>query len=790
MGTILQHRSTTFLFLLLAFISQGQDNYIQIHPNEVSDLKIFGSNNTVIRGTEVEIIRQGISEEVVKNIEKRYQYQLDSLGQALGEARITLDLFTRQTKQLQRQKEQALLDAATVLSEFKSLDSIENTRVYQTADSLYRIGKIDACLAIVSNLKLSREDEKNAKNRRLKARLHSINFEFKEAALNFEKAVSIFKNFENLSAAIQFFYAMGLTDKLYHYLQEADQLAQLTAEKLLVKSYLFYLNKTNNEKATAIALLDELYALVEDSDRTLNEKRSFRAAIKHEKAGVYLNVFSKQKEALDLAMEAAATYKSLAETDEQYRSNYLETCYTQTLILKYMRNYEGAYTAGKLALDEFAEQLDTLYDLRSSFHQLMGIVSKELKKYDEAIQYATMALHHMDSTYDARPSLPLLRMLAFQYYNLGNVYLFKKDFEKAITTFGQSLEQYKLILSIDSSSMENLTYLGQLTNNRGKAFELSGQTTLALNDYLLARDFFSQRETFTDKIIFDDNSVNAVQNTANLYAKTGRHYESLQYYRELIAQIGRLMPTEPAYWQEYMYAYTIKLSNSLKEVYKSRPQIGYLVESHRHLRGAKTISKGNNYLKYNEQLNEEYLRIYKELLDLLYPLTQAPFKLDSLLSRLSMRLEFEQYPEFEQDLEYAVAWYKNNASEASNSISQKRSPFFIALDERQDEVDRFEYAWWQNHAAIATLLQGNFAKALEESRTAAIHSDGTDTQALLAVLLIIQGEEKEALKLIRGIRLKKGEKQQLITALFDFLESKQLFVMNKEEQQGLLKKIK
>lgn len=681
-------------------------------------------------------------------------------------------------------------DASIVLNEFKRLDSIENKRIYNTADSLFAIGETAACLAFISDIKLSKEDAKNAKNRRLKARLHSINFEFEEAAINFEKAVTIFEDFENLTACIEFYYSIQKADKQLFYLQKAQKVAASVDEKTFTTLHLFLLKKNNLEKEAAAVLLTELEALIAASDhKTLTEKRALRAALLLEKADLLKNVYNKQQQALDYAVEAVERYQRILKDNDEYTDSFLSAIYTQALILKYMRRYQDSYELCKTTYTAYAKQLEQSKENKAFFEQLLGIVSKELKQYEEAISYNLLTVQYMDSIYKHKPNIGALQGLCHQYYNLANMYLFKKDYQASIRTYHQALEHFQEIYAIDSTSLENLNFLGMLTNNRGKAFEKSNELHKALNDYHKAFSYFDARVNFIGKSIYDDNLVNATQNIANTYVLLNKNYEALAYFRTTIRQINILMPTEPPYWQAYMHRYAIKLAECLYHNYQDTKLAGYLIEAHRHIRGAKIIVDGNKALKNNKEAGVELKEIYQKVVNQLYPFSQRPFDATTFINKLSLKEVSQQFSEIEDD-DFLAAIIKNNATEAQNRIARKRSPFYQSLDEREEEIDQFEYAYWRSISSILALKQQDFSTALSESKLAATHSKHTDFQVLAVVMLIINKEKKEALKTLQSISLSKSEKTTLLQQVFKALSDQQLYQIELDDLNDFLKKVK
>ncbi|MDC8005774.1 tetratricopeptide repeat protein [Aureisphaera galaxeae] len=133
---------------------------------------------------------------------------------------------------------------------------------------------------------------------------------------------------------------------------------------------------------------------------------------------------------------------------------------TMAIIQKNIRDYVGSEANSIRAINHLEKADDTQY--LASANNNLGLISNELGKYDEAIEYHTMVLEN-------RRELGKNALVVGSLNNIGLVYASKEDYAEAIRYYNSALSHDSIMKSKPSTQ-------ARLWDNLARAKALSGQT--------------------------------------------------------------------------------------------------------------------------------------------------------------------------------------------------------------------------------------------------------------------------------------------------------------------------
>ena len=260
------------LFLLISLVSViilGQTNLVyldidKVHPDSVT---IRGNNNNLLIGDDLSININYIPPEILKAIESKYQEKLNSLDWAYKNQDLSLYEKEEELERLKIEINVAIDQARVLKSKFETIDIEKSNQQYKKAYEAYFSGNTQLAIAALEAIDLDNEDRKNADNRKMRASLHAINFEFEKAEQNYEIAVRIYSDYENhydfgdyLIGIHQYKKALVQVDQADKYADEPFKEYELS--EMRVNAYMSYydyvaaISEFENQ-VTIIARLDE-----------------------------------------------------------------------------------------------------------------------------------------------------------------------------------------------------------------------------------------------------------------------------------------------------------------------------------------------------------------------------------------------------------------------------------------------------------------------------------------------------------------------------------------------------
>lgn len=760
------------LFACFATLGFGQD-YIHLLPEQVDHLMVIGSDNVVIRGDAVKIQPESIAKQVRKSIEDRYQLKVDSLDRLLAAKQIGVMNHERELAGITREKQAAVREAFLLTEEFKTLDLQQGNKRYQLLDSLFRAGDIEGCLAWLNDENLEAEDEKNARNRRIKARLHSVNFEFDKAEANFLASSRIHPTFAAFEALANYYLSTDEMNKLKDALDRGRQLVTSISESLYLEIGYTYLYRNTGEKMAAIAKMEKCDSLMQRSNRPEIEKQEFAAAVQLETAELYRQFPDQQRRALSFAKQGMNAYQELIAENEENIIGFVSAMHIQGKIHSEGRNAADALLIERLALktlDDYQERLGADGGYQTIYLDVLLMIASiqaTQENYEEANLYVNEALSRMDSLYREHPTLGLLSRITSAQYNKANQRMKAKKYQEAIAVYDKAEEKFQQILSVDSTGMNKFDFLGKLYNNRGKCYEYLENESAAQANFYQAHQYFSNRLTPTGKNIYDDNSFNAIMNLANTNYRTGDFRNAAINYKKSLLQISLLYNTEPAYWQGIYLQHILRAGQAHHQLFIAEETPRDFIEACRHLQSAENINVKTGDNEQSAAVTAE-IKAAKTALLSLTPLfvARASFDRSEFLARLVLKEELAEGGSYGQLMEA----YEGFSREAMDAVLALKSPFHTSVSEHEDEAYRKLYAWWSANLTLGYLHLGKIDKALYAAESALRYWDNDQHKLVLAIVQMLVDQPNDAVKTLKMMEMSGAEKSELLQTGLTVLE--------------------
>ncbi len=768
---------------------------VYLHPDQVDDLQIIGSDNVVIRGETVKVKPKSIVRKVRQGIEEKFQKQIDSLNLLLTQSEVEAAAHQGQLDVVKRQKEEAIKAAFLLTDEFKTLDFQREAAVYQLLDSLFKAGNIEGCLALLSTEIMEAEDEKNARNRRIKARLHAVNFEFTKAEQNFLKASRIYPSFENHQSVINFYLS---TDKLNDFktaLDNGKAYAKTIDEQLFIEGGYLHLLQVTGNKVAALEMMEACDKLVQKSKRTDLEKKSYTAAKLISMGEQYGSMPGKRSLALNYAKEGMYHYKELVEVDEKMADGYIAALHILGKINWLHLQFENAVEWENKALaksNEYRPVLGEEIYFRLQYLDIilmMASIQADRNNSQVAEQFLEEALDTLDGMYRSTPSLAILSRQASAQYNLGNLRLSIRKYDLAITTYDKAEERFQQLLEVDSSGMNKFDFLGKVYNNRGKCYERLRQTDHAIANYKKAHFYFTHRQTPEGKTLFDDNSFNAIMNLADNYYLLADYTNAAIHYKKSLFQMSYLYGTEPRYWQNTYVSHILQAGKSHLEVFRMENDPAEFMEGHRHFQSAADLIQRYPESSFKDSMAAQITASKIALLDLaLVFYEKSSLSEEAFLDRLTLEKELA----LTKDLNLMTDAYQSFSNLAIEAVlkSTKDSPFNAHNLEHENEINKRAYAWWSENLALCYSLQRKFDKAAFAAKSAESYFDNDQNKIILAVILLLNNEKKEALNTLKKVGQTKDDKIRILKKCLARLENKGVVELTELKLDKFYSKIK
>ena len=244
-------------------------------------IKIDGNNNLVLQDVDGNMKTIAITT-FIEKFTNELKEEISLLYGRLRDKEKIEKLSDRVREQLQDELKKAL-DAkddlenhiTALLEEFRNKDISKTDILYQEAFSLFINGKLDEALAVLDDAKLDAKAQDVKKEQRqvaetflLKAQLLQLTFAFEEAAKNFEKAITIFPDWQTHLTAANFYKFRNEFKKAEALYKKALLLAEKPHERAATLNNLANLQSDQNDYGAAEAGYKEALAVYRELSET------------------------------------------------------------------------------------------------------------------------------------------------------------------------------------------------------------------------------------------------------------------------------------------------------------------------------------------------------------------------------------------------------------------------------------------------------------------------------------------------------------------------------------------
>lgn len=263
---------TIWIFLISTLSLFSQENLVYLDTRQINPdaIVIKGQNNNVIIGNDLVINYNSVPKAVTDKIDAKYQEKLKRIEEAWKALKIDGKEKKEKLSVVKQERETAIEQAAQLQEKFKTIDIEKSNDLYKKAFQAFQEGQISSAINLLEAVKLDNEDRKNADNRKMRASLFAINYEFNKAEENYEIAVRIYSDYENHYDFADFLYTIHKYNKSIDQLSYADRYANEPFKKheILEKKGNIYLSTEDFKSAisTLKALLLAIDQLEEKFD--------------------------------------------------------------------------------------------------------------------------------------------------------------------------------------------------------------------------------------------------------------------------------------------------------------------------------------------------------------------------------------------------------------------------------------------------------------------------------------------------------------------------------------------
>jgi hypothetical protein len=226
--------------------------YIDTEVWKPENINIDGDNNVIFYGDNIVLNRVEIPENALKKIENQYRNKLKNIRAKVGKQKDKISEINQEILQLQIDTRTAIISAHELQQNFLNIDFERSSQKFQTAYEAFKNGLFEEAQILLDAIHLEAEDKKNADNRKLKANLHAIKFEFKQASTNFEVAIRIYEDFDNLFDYGYYLMAQSNVIKAEEILNHSLKYSKSDIQQAVVLTNIGILARKQNQSPKAI----------------------------------------------------------------------------------------------------------------------------------------------------------------------------------------------------------------------------------------------------------------------------------------------------------------------------------------------------------------------------------------------------------------------------------------------------------------------------------------------------------------------------------------------------------
>ncbi len=267
-------------------------------------------------------------------------------------------------------------------------------------------------------------------------------------------------------------------------------------------------------------------------------------------------------QALDLARQTGSIRQenralTLLAAARYYQGNYDEALLNWQAAVELLIRRESEEPDSFARMDLMQERAQLLNNL--------GVVYKTLGEYEKAIEYYQENLKIQEQ-------LGNLKLMAQSKANIANVYYaFELDYDKYLDYYQQSLDHMKEYLADNPDDQQGKQFLAQVYLNIGIAYKEIEQDDLALENFNLALDLYTELDNMV-------GIANTQNNMGLLYLAGGSYQEALEaslnalsVYREIgqrKEEAGALKDIGQIYYEWKRYSEALDYFNQSLDIFR------------------------------------------------------------------------------------------------------------------------------------------------------------------------------------------------------------------------------
>lgn len=585
-----------FLFIIinlpLYMIAQDKLVYINTAEWAPENIRIYGDNNVIYKGDNIVLNRVEIPAGALQKIEERYKQELQVLKNKLvGQQFMQKDL-AREITILQTNTTAAILQAQQLNDQFRSIDFKQSSALFNKAYQTFLKGEFTQTLDLLSIAQLDDQDRKNADNRKLRANLLAIQYEFSKARQEFERACQIFESFGNYFDYAYFLLLQTDYSNAKSLFQKSLQFFSQKLQKALVSTNLGIIARAQNQPQQAVvhhedavhSLIDVLQEQPEyisqaagilnnigntltDLGKVLSAKNALENALKIRKELVKIDPKAFKPDLATTLMNLGYLYRSRQEIDTAL------IYYMQALPIRRSLAKEDKSLALKAALAMLLSNI--------------GDAMQEKMTYSSAQIYYKEAITIYQDLAKINPEVYKIEVAGILVNQAYLLYETKKN-EEAIGKYEEAKKIY--------SSLDFITFPG-VDRNLGIIYHNEGLCYDAMSDSLKALSHFKSAIEIRSKILNNDNlssladlgqSYNCL---GNVLTDQKKWEEGLVAYQKSFELRKQAAQRSPLVYSLDMTETLINLGGLFLSLWIENPKQNYKINGLQYLNNAMSILK-------------------------------------------------------------------------------------------------------------------------------------------------------------------------------------------------------
>jgi len=543
-------------------------------------IKIEGNNNIVIQGVD----KQGAV--VVNNIDfdiflKQYTNELNERIKELKKIIAEKDLNNKLTEKLltaseelfnaeriklfeeidylQNQVKQKEIQIKNIISELEN-KNVENTsKTYQNAIHFLVNGDIEKALATLDDRYLENEEFKNAESRLLKASIYELKFDFKNAEINYSRAVNIHPSWKNNLKIANFYATLNRFDKAFFHYDICLNVAVNEQEKANTYICIANLKKANNEFDESEALYTKALKIFEDLAKTNPTTYQKEIAMSLNNLATLQKSIENYDAAEKNFKKAISIYKELLPSNQNYYYPSIAMSLNNLGIIQMLKNeHKSALKSYQESLEirKIAANINSLFtvNVAESLNNI-GNLYVQIKEYDLAEKMFKDSIQIIRTLCENNPESNLQK-LASTLSNIAQVYNIKRDFKSAKECCLEAIEIF-----------ESLTFKNpkSYTPELAKSFLNVAIVYTSTCEYDVAENYLN-RAIHLYRVLNAINSnafkvflTRALNNSSDLLFKMGKYKRANEYSQEALSYYEELVESNP---QVYLIEFSGSLINA------------------------------------------------------------------------------------------------------------------------------------------------------------------------------------------------------------------------------------